>query len=510
MAYWNVGPTTWIFSALWLLSIASTAFASASTTADSIARCGVEEPEADQHGGAALLQLGSLSDSSSSSSSRKAQAAAAAAQSHKPGAAVNVAEEQLTQYAKLKQTLAQTKESAEIMRKIDEELDGRLDEFKGEAGSAVLLQAETLDNSKPEIDTDSQEVLAAQGPGGLQTWTLDGIQGKDAATHSRHRGNSAVSLVEARVEKPTHHKKHPEKHHKKHAKKPSHHGKRKYKDDDASDTDIADDDTSTEIADEVLTELDEDGDSADTEDVDADEVADSEDDDDEPSVAEMKRRSLVTVMDMIEADEEPLNENGYLDVVSFNNNRKMERFVTRLVDEMSLQIVDPGGLKGMVPYYSGQKSTQSFRNLQSELLSTARMGDGWLVKKRNKNRQSSRFTKGVLLQTDATQHTTQHKSKGTTEQVSLLGLVSTRASKAVHKVPDLAMALFGSRTAVVLCSIGLVACLFCLDERNRTSKGVEYEDPLNMSPTPPSVKQVFNANGKPSRGANGALAEPLQ
>jgi hypothetical protein len=103
------------------------------------------------------------------------------------------------------------------------------------------------------------------------------------------------------------------------------------------------------------------------------------------------------------------------------------------------------------------------------------MNDGWLVKEKRPRREN------LLLQTDATQH---HATVASKKPLSLLSAV-----RVVHKVPDLAVAVFGSRTLVLMFVACLVVCIFCIDERKRTSKGVEYEDPLNMSPTPPPVKE---------------------
>jgi hypothetical protein len=200
---------------------------------------------------------------------------------------------------------------------------------------------------------------------------------------------------------------------------------------------------------------------------------------------------------LVAADLESLDESGYKSIIRSRNNAKMARFITRLIEDMSLEIVDIGGLHGMVPYYSGQKSKQSFSSLQGELLSTARMGDGWVVKKKGRKRAH------LLLQTGV-RHSKEHGRKRSHAEHPAdpqLSLVST-GHGSTHKVPDLAMAVFGSRTAILLCVAGCLACFFCLDGRERRGKPVEYEDPLNISPTPPPVKEGFDgaATSKYARG----------
>jgi hypothetical protein len=210
--------------------------------------------------------------------------------------------------------------------------------------------------------------------------------------------------------------------------------------------------------------------------------------------AEIKHKgnkvSLMAVMDIIEADKQPLDEEGYSVVASQRSNRKMERFVERVAQDLGLEVVDAGGLKGLVPYYSGQHDTQSFSALQTELLTTAEQSDSWVAVKDEpkEEKDEPREKPETLLQMDAEQKSEQ---TNTAEPVSLLAHASTAVAKAVskahHKVPDLAVAVFGSRTAFILCTMGLILAVFCLDERKRTAKDID--DVLNLSPNPPSAKE---------------------
>lgn len=256
-----------------------------------------------------------------------------------------------------------------------------------------------------------------------------------------------------------------------------------------------------------------------------DDDADSEEQEEDDEAARNKKAlqlSMLSLRDALLINEATLNEAGYLGVAARRSNKQMELFVQRLCTQMGFTITDIGGLKGMVPYYSGRKSTQSFKILLAELRSTADGSpDSWLTKPRHK-----RIHKGGKLAQEAdvaTRHRPLHPHRRAKDaalveedadtadatkasQVSLLGLASTRVARAAHKVPDVAMALFGSRNVFFVITIALAACLFCLDERNRT-RNTNYEDVLNMSPEPPPQKEdpAVAASLKLLRGGAGAL-----
>jgi hypothetical protein len=203
--------------------------------------------------------------------------------------------------------------------------------------------------------------------------------------------------------------------------------------------------------------------------------------------AKRRKTSLAALSEIREADRQSLDEEGYSQVASTVSNRMMERFIERAISDLNLEVVDTGGLKGLVPYYSGQKDIQTFEALQEELLNTAEQPDSWLTKKTDRPEENN------LLQMGAQVGTIKAKRiKHVDQELSLLEHASATVRRAAHKVPDLANYLFGSQTVVMLCMVGFIAALFCLhehNERKRVAKGFLFEDPLNMSPTPPSAKE---------------------
>lgn len=207
-------------------------------------------------------------------------------------------------------------------------------------------------NRDPEA---SRDVLAAQGPDGVRAWTVDGIQGKDAPSplmraldKNRSFPPSVPGISLGEIQKPslTSRKK---------QARPQKTPRRKPDDDSFGATARP---KTSHVLGMVATNKDRSG------------VREG---------ARHGKRKRKEIPDM-----EELNEKGYLSVVRQRSNAKMTNFVKRLAADMSLEIVDPGGLNGMVPFYSGQKAKQSFSALQAELLSTARLGRGWLVKKGQK------------------------------------------------------------------------------------------------------------------------------
>jgi hypothetical protein len=62
-----------------------------------------------------------------------------------------------------------------------------------------------------------------------------------------------------------------------------------------------------------------------------------------------------------------LDEKGYKGVAKLKNQKQMETFIKRIIDDRGLYLVDEGALKGIVPYYSGAKATQTFKALNDEI-----------------------------------------------------------------------------------------------------------------------------------------------
>jgi len=74
-----------------------------------------------------------------------------------------------------------------------------------------------------------------------------------------------------------------------------------------------------------------------------------------------------------------LDEAGYQKVAASKNNEEMAAFIARAaVEKLDFNITDMGGLAGLVPYYSGQKSTQHFERLLIELEEQANSGSFWI------------------------------------------------------------------------------------------------------------------------------------
>jgi hypothetical protein len=394
---------------------------------ESAVHCKAEEVEREPINGAVLLQV--------AGTSRAGVTQGVATTSSIDG--------ELTQYTKLKQRLAQSEESARKMKQIDDELDSRLDEAAHPAETSEDMPAE--EHGVSLVDTESQEVLAAQGSQGMNAWTVEGIAnpkphvsliealGRKVARKVDERRARSLALGSGRQGKGG------KKSRRKKSKKPE--------EDDS--------DSSESVA---LTGISE--------------------------WHGTRGHGSKWSAKEVEVEPEPISEDGYLDVVSERSNKKMEHFVKRVATSMSFRIIDEGSLKGVVPYYSGQKATQSLAAMRRELLKASLKKRSWLAKKSR--------PKHVLLQTEASQHQAENGEK----PVSLLHGTSThRTHRDVHKVPGPAEALFASRGIVILVMIGLASCLCCVQAKKPSSKEMEYEDLLNMSPTPPDVNR-YSRDGK--------------
>merc|ERR1719277_2914728 len=67
-----------------------------------------------------------------------------------------------------------------------------------------------------------------------------------------------------------------------------------------------------------------------------------------------------------------LNESGYEAVAHRKQNSEMEAFVRRVVKQLGMRITNEGKLQGMLPWYSGNYSMQSYGKLVDELHRTAK------------------------------------------------------------------------------------------------------------------------------------------
>jgi hypothetical protein len=75
----------------------------------------------------------------------------------------------------------------------------------------------------------------------------------------------------------------------------------------------------------------------------------------------------------------PLNERGYQSVATLKNNDAMKEFVRRAVADLGFHVANSGGLAGIVPFYSGERSTQSFAKLRADLVSAVRSRQPWVA-----------------------------------------------------------------------------------------------------------------------------------
>jgi len=421
------------------------AFASASAADTSDAHCSIDEECSVQ--GAVLLQRKGSSSSSASGAGEEQE---------------DAVEEQLIQYTKLKQALSQSQESAHIMEKIDQvldhhdnahggqkegshrtllangahKLDDILDSERAHSlGEMLKKESETSSGSVDISDSENQEVSLltvdsqehARSPQGVHTSKLTAVGSPVAAGQTAKEKSDAADAADAKAISQA---------------------------------------SARNEAEDVENEVQDDGEAEDDEAI------------GRISKAAGKKVSAMASQKASVGTRVGLSEKGYLDVARLRSNDEMKTFVKRFISELSLKVTDPGGLTGLVPYYSGRKAVQSFASLRIELLSTARKRDGWLVRDKQKP---------LLLQTEATQsrhrhhHHRQHEKAP--EQASFLQVVH------LQMVPDLMVALFGNvtRAALLFCTGLLFLCLLCRDERKAT-KG-EYENPLDVSPWMPSIKE---------------------
>ena len=77
----------------------------------------------------------------------------------------------------------------------------------------------------------------------------------------------------------------------------------------------------------------------------------------------------------------PLTEDGYQTVASLGSSLEMAEFAHRVANDLSFDVVKEEGLKGMVPYYSGERTKSNFTALKNEMhkVSSKPDGTGWLV-----------------------------------------------------------------------------------------------------------------------------------
>jgi len=77
----------------------------------------------------------------------------------------------------------------------------------------------------------------------------------------------------------------------------------------------------------------------------------------------------------------PLTEDGYQTVAALGSSLEMAEFAHRVANDMNLDVIKEEGLKGMVPYYSGERTKSNFTALKGEMtkVSSKPDGTGWVV-----------------------------------------------------------------------------------------------------------------------------------
>lgn len=188
--------------------------------------------------------------------------------------------------------------------------------------------------------------------------------------------------------------------------------------------------------DDEVAEDESDADATGEEDADQEKEEDGEDDGSSSGDEESaKQLSLLSVLDVKEADSVALNEDGYMTLAASRNNRKMERFVERIISKLNLEVVDEGGLKGMVPYYSGVKAKQSFEALRIELQTSARKPDSWVARRtsswlsQTNNVKKAKKTKSTAATTAKKSATPKASSSDASTGVSHSALAALKKNK---------------------------------------------------------------------------------
>lgn len=74
----------------------------------------------------------------------------------------------------------------------------------------------------------------------------------------------------------------------------------------------------------------------------------------------------------------PLNQEGYRAVLQLKSGTEMSVFIHRVINHLSLDVNDRWGLMGIIPFYDGTKSEQSYATLTTEILNTALQPGKWV------------------------------------------------------------------------------------------------------------------------------------
>jgi hypothetical protein len=77
----------------------------------------------------------------------------------------------------------------------------------------------------------------------------------------------------------------------------------------------------------------------------------------------------------------PLTEDGYQTVASLGSSLEMAEFAHRVANDLNFDVIKEEGLKGMVPYYSGERTKSNLTALKNEMMKVSSKpdGTGWVV-----------------------------------------------------------------------------------------------------------------------------------
>jgi len=89
-----------------------------------------------------------------------------------------------------------------------------------------------------------------------------------------------------------------------------------------------------------------------------------------------EKSSIPQAASLQQLSEAPLDEWTYRAFVERGSDFEMEAFVRRVVASMGFQVTDDAGLHGFVPYYSGNKDSQSLLSMREDLERAAACGGG--------------------------------------------------------------------------------------------------------------------------------------
>lgn len=108
----------------------------------------------------------------------------------------------------------------------------------------------------------------------------------------------------------------------------------------------------------------------------------------EPGRYRPAHRSFASMEKSAAGSTASLDEDGYQAVAALRNSRAMWFFIRRVVEANNAEVTDEGKFNGLVPFYSGEASIQSFARLNEELFQSP-TGQGMVKMSRRHSRRAS-------------------------------------------------------------------------------------------------------------------------